>query len=208
MLNVIDEFKRECLANDVGRLITVDDVVDRLVALVKERGAPRYLRMDKGSAFVAPATNDWCRFNESGSLSIEPGSPWQNGWIELFNARLRDEFLNGQPFDSLIEAKVLFDGWRHDTKARTNARRHRTKDSGVLCRDLEVQEPADTRTSDLENGVLLDSREYGQNPRGINPGLGTCRFAQWSFAPRGFLRRQVRRLVLIAILMRLDIGEQ
>jgi putative transposase len=114
MLNIIDEYTRECLAIDVARSITADDVVNRLDALAAERGAPRYLRMDNGPEFVAHAINDWCRFNASGSLFIDPGSPWQNGWIESFNARLRDEFLNGQQFDSLFEAKVLLGDWRHE----------------------------------------------------------------------------------------------
>jgi putative transposase len=114
MLNIIDEFTRECLTIDVARSITADDVVRRLDELVKERGAPHYLRMDNGPEFVAHALNDWCRFNKSGSLFIDPGSPWQNGWIESFNARLRDEFLNGQQFDSLLEAKVLLADWRDE----------------------------------------------------------------------------------------------
>lgn len=114
MLNIIDEFTRECLAIDVARSITADDVVNRLDALVAQRGAPCYLRMDNGPEFVAHAINDWCRFNASGSLFIDPGSPWQNGWIESSNARLRDEFLNGQQFDSLFEAKVLLGDWRHE----------------------------------------------------------------------------------------------
>ncbi len=114
MLNIIDEFTRECLAIDVGRSITADDVVRRLEQLASERGAPRYLRMDNGPEFVAYAINDWCRFNGTGSLFIDPGSPWQNGWIESFNARLRDEFLNGQQFDSLFEAKVLLGDWRDE----------------------------------------------------------------------------------------------
>ena len=114
LLNIIDEFTRECLTIDVGRSITADDVVNRLDQLASERGAPCYLRMDNGPEFVAHALVDWCRFNGAGSLFIDPGSPWQNGWIESFNARLRDEFLNGQQFDSLFEAKVLLGDWRHE----------------------------------------------------------------------------------------------
>lgn len=114
ILNIIDEFTRECLTIDVSRSITADDVVNRLDQLAKERGAPCYVRMDNGPEFVAHALNDWCRFNGTGSLFIDPGSPWQNGWIESFNARLRDEFLNGQQFDTLFEAKVLLKDWRHE----------------------------------------------------------------------------------------------
>ena len=114
MLNVIDEFTRECLAIDVARSITADDVIRRLEQLSAERGAPCYLRMDNGPEFVCYALNDWCRFNGSGSLFIDPGSPWQNAWIESFNARLRDEFLNGQQFDSLFEAQVMLRDWREE----------------------------------------------------------------------------------------------
>src|SRR5664280_2476184 len=89
-------------------------VVIGLDQLAHELGAPCYLRMDNGPGFVAHALVDWCRFNGAGSLFIDPGSPWQNGWIESFNARLRDEFLNGQQFDSLFEAKVLLGDWRHE----------------------------------------------------------------------------------------------
>src|SRR5665213_3159893 len=114
LLNIIVEFTRECLTIDVGRSITADDVVNRLDQLASVRGAPCYLRMDNGPEFVAHALVDWCRFNEAGSLFIDPGSPWQNGWIESFNARLRDEHLNGQLFDSLLEAKVLTEAGRID----------------------------------------------------------------------------------------------
>jgi len=114
LLNIIDEFTRECLAIDVGRSITADEVVNRLEALAKERGCPVYLRMDNGPEFVAHGLNDWCRFTETDALFITPGSPWQNGWIESFNARLRDEFLNGQQFDSLLEAQVLLSDWKQE----------------------------------------------------------------------------------------------
>jgi len=114
LLNIIDEFTRECLAIEASRSISADDVVTRLEQLAVERGAPCFLRMDNGPEFVAHAINDWCRFNGSDSLFIDPGSPWQNCWIESFNARLRDEMLNGQQFDSLLEAQVLLGDWRHE----------------------------------------------------------------------------------------------
>lgn len=83
--------------------------------------------------FVAHSINDWCRFNGSGSLFIDPGSPWQNGWIESFNARLRDEFLNGQHFDSMLEAKVLLSDWRHESN-------HEQIHSALVRQDREHQE--------------------------------------------------------------------
>lgn len=114
LLNVIDEYSRECLAIEVERSIDADGVVACLERLRAERGAPVYVRFDHGPEFIAYAVADWCRFNGTDTVFIDPGSPWQNAWIESFNGRLRDEFLNGQRFDSLLEAKVLLEDWRID----------------------------------------------------------------------------------------------
>ena len=114
ILNVLDVFTRECLSNTTERSITADDVTKLLDQLVTERGVPAYLRMDNGPEFAAYAIRDWCRFNGSSTTFIDPGSPWQNGHVESFNSRLRDEFLNGQLFDSLLEAQVLLEDWRHE----------------------------------------------------------------------------------------------
>ena len=114
LLNVIDEFTRQCPAIVVARNIDADGVVACLERIAAERGAPVYLRFDNGPEFIANAVADWCRFNGTGTVFIDPGSPWQNAWIESFNGRLRDELLNGYRFDSLLEAKVLIEDWRID----------------------------------------------------------------------------------------------
>ena len=114
-LTVIDEFTRECLAIEVDRTIDADHVVTVLERLVAERGiAPVYVRFDNGPEFVAHAVADWCRFNGTDSVFIDPGSPWQNAWIESFNGKFRDELLNGWQFDSLLEARVIIEDWRID----------------------------------------------------------------------------------------------
>ena len=114
MLNVIDEFTREALAIHVDRGIDADGVVAVLDDLALQYGAPVYVRFDNGPEFVANAVNDWCRFHSAASLFIDPGSPWQNAWIESFNGRLRDELLNSWRFDSLLEARVIIEDWRRD----------------------------------------------------------------------------------------------
>ncbi len=114
LLNVIDEFTRECPDIEVARNIDADGVVSCLERIAAERGAPMYLRFDNGPEFIAHAVADWCRFNSTRTVFIDPGSPWQNAWIESFNGRLCDEFLNSHRFDSLIEAQVLIDDWRID----------------------------------------------------------------------------------------------
>jgi putative transposase len=98
----------------VGRSIDADSVVATLDRLAAERGAPAFVRFDNGPEFIAAAVADWCRFNDVATVFIDPGSPWQNAWIESFNGRLRDEFLNGWQFDSLLEAQVLIEDWRID----------------------------------------------------------------------------------------------
>ena len=107
LLNIVDEFTREVLAIEVERSIDADRVVAVLDRLATECRAPRFVRFDHGPEFIAYALADWCRFNGTGSLFIDPGSPWQNDYIESFNGQLRDEYLDGQLFDSLFEAMVL-----------------------------------------------------------------------------------------------------
>ncbi len=82
--------------------------------LAKDRGAPVYVRFDHGPEFIAYAVSDWCRFNDTDITFIDPGSPWQNAWIESFNGRLHDEYLNGQLFETLLEARILLEDWRID----------------------------------------------------------------------------------------------
>jgi putative transposase len=115
LLNVIDEFTREALAVVVDRSIDADHVVVTLDRLTIERGrAPAFVRFDHGPEFIAHAVADWCSDNGTKTVFIDPGSPWQNAWIESFNGRVRDEMLNLWQFDSLLEAQVLIEDWRID----------------------------------------------------------------------------------------------
>ena len=112
MLTLIDEYTRECLAIDVARRLTSEDVLERLSDLFVRRGVPDYIRSDNGSEFTAQAVRDWLERVGVKTLFIEPGSPWENGYIESFNGKLRDELLNVEIFDTLLEAKVLIERWR------------------------------------------------------------------------------------------------
>ena len=112
MLTVIDEYTRECLAIDVARRLTSEDVLERLSDLFVRRGVPEYIRSDNGSEFTAKAVRQWLGWVDVKTLFIEPGSPWENGYIESFNGKLRDELLNVEIFDTLLEAKVLIERWR------------------------------------------------------------------------------------------------
>ena len=112
MLTLIDEYTRECLAIDVARRLTGEDVLERLSDLFVRRGVPDCIRSDNGSEFTAKAVRHWLGRVGVRTLFIEPGSPWENGYIESFNGKLRDELLNVEIFDTLLEAKVLIERWR------------------------------------------------------------------------------------------------
>jgi putative transposase len=112
MLNVVDEFTRECLAIRVDRRLKSTDVIDVLSDLFILRGVPGHIRSDNGPEFVAKAVQAWIHAVGAKTAYIEPGSPWENGYIESFNARMRDELLNGELFYSLKEAKIIIESWR------------------------------------------------------------------------------------------------
>ena len=112
MLNLIDEYTRECLAIHVRRRINSTSVIDVLADAMIEHGIPEYIRSDNGPEFVAEVLRKWLASTGSATLYIEPGSPWENGYCESFNSKLRDEFLNGEIFYSLKEAQVLAERWR------------------------------------------------------------------------------------------------
>lgn len=111
ILNILDEYTRECLASLPRRKWRDNDVMEVLVGLMLLHGTPEYLRSDNGSEFTSKTIREW--LDQAGVITvyIEPGSPWENGYIESFNARMRDEFLNGELFDTLWEAQVLTERW-------------------------------------------------------------------------------------------------
>jgi transposase InsO family protein len=112
MLNVIDEFTHECLAIRIERSLKSADVIDVLSDLFILRGVPGHVRSDNGPEFVAKAVQEWIGAVGAKTAYIMPGSPWENGFIESFNARLRDELLDGEIFYSLAEAKIIIESWR------------------------------------------------------------------------------------------------
>ncbi|WP_131113674.1 IS3 family transposase [Lichenihabitans psoromatis] len=111
-LNVVDEFTRECLAIRVARKLNSTDVIDVLSDLFILRGVPGHIRSDNGPEFIAQAVQDWITAVGAKTAYIAPGSPWENGYVESFNARFRDELLDGEIFYSLKEAQVIIESWR------------------------------------------------------------------------------------------------
>jgi transposase InsO family protein len=114
MLTLIDEYSRECLAIVVERNLKSDDVLFCLTEMFIRHGAPEYIRSDNGSEFIAKSVRQWLSSIGVQTLYIEPGSPWENGYIESFNGKLRDELLNREIFYTLKEAQILIEQWRRE----------------------------------------------------------------------------------------------
>jgi transposase InsO family protein len=122
MLNIVDEFTHECLAIRIARRLKSIDVIDVLSDLFILRGVPGHVRSDNGPEFVAKAVQDWIAAVGAKTAYIAPGSPWENGFIESFNGRLRDELLDGEIFYTLNEAKIVIETWRrHYNTVRPHA---------------------------------------------------------------------------------------
>jgi transposase InsO family protein len=112
ILTLVDEYTRECLAIDVRRSFTSEDVLARLAELFIFRGTPDYIRSDNGPEFIALELRAWLNRLDVKTLFIEPGSPWENGYIESFNGKFRNELLNGEIFYTLEEARIIIARWR------------------------------------------------------------------------------------------------
>ena len=111
---LVDEYTRECLALEVRRGMTAQAVGEVLAGVVRERGAPAHLRSDKGPEFLAKTIRAWMSKAGVETLYIEPGAPWENGYAESFNSKVRDELLNAEEFASLLEARVLAQEWKRE----------------------------------------------------------------------------------------------
>lgn len=112
MLNIVDEYTRECLSIKIKRKLNSNDVIDVLSELFLVHGVPDHIRSDNGPEFIAKVLRKWLEKLKVKTLYIAPGSPWENGYIESFNSRLRDELLNLEIFNTLREAQILIERWR------------------------------------------------------------------------------------------------
>ena len=157
MLNIIDEFTRECLAIRVSRKLKAVDVIDALTDLFILRGIPGHIRSDNGPEFVAKALRDWIVAVGAKTAYIEPGSPWENGYCESFNSRLRDELLNGEIFYSLEEARVVIEAWRkhYNTQRPHSSLAYRPPAPDALVWPAPNPGPASPATPALAMGPVM-----------------------------------------------------
>jgi putative transposase len=144
MLTMVDEYTRQCLVIHPARSITSDQVLDTLESLAVTWGAPTFIRSDNGSEFIAQIIRDWCHTAQIQTLYIEPGSPWQNGFIESFHSRFRDECLNQEIFFSIAETRVVVEDYRrfYNQERPHSSLGYKTPDE--FAQDLNYH-PADKR---------------------------------------------------------------
>jgi transposase InsO family protein len=156
MLNVVDEFTRECLAIRVARKLKAADVIELLADLFITRGTPEHIRSDNGPEFVAKAVQGWIAAVGAKTAYIAPGSPWENGYIESFNGKLRDELLRGEIFYSLREAQVLIEAWRrhYNTLRPHSALRYRPPAPEVPLWPAAQPRPAPPATQPVEQASI------------------------------------------------------
>jgi transposase InsO family protein len=157
MMPIVDEYTRECLAIEVERSITAEDVIATLARLFEERGEPRYIRSDNGPEFVATALKRWLKASGVGTLYIEPGSPWENAYAESFIGRLGDELLKREVFTSLMEAKVLVEEYRehHNERRPHSALSYRTPSEFAASSCCAAAGAGTELTKELQSATTL-----------------------------------------------------
>jgi putative transposase len=138
ILNIIDEYSRECLISFVARRIRSIDIIFILADLFLQHGVPKHIRSDNGPEFIAKQLVKWFKTLNLQPLFIEPGSPWENGYIESFNARMRDELLNGEIFYTFLEAKTVIEMWvkHYNTKRPHSSLNYRPPNPEVFMPSL------------------------------------------------------------------------
>jgi putative transposase len=148
LLYVVDEFTREALSMGAERRIDADKLVDVLDRIVSERGGyPEFVRCDNGPEMTSNALRDWCRFSRTGTAFIEPGSPWENPFVESFNSRVRDELLAVEVFSCLTEVKVMIEDYRRDYNRCRPHRAHRMMTPAAFAAGWREAHPALTPAS-------------------------------------------------------------
>ncbi len=157
MMPVVDEYTRECLAIEVERSITAEEVVSTLASLFGSKGEPAFIRSDNGPEFVAKAVKQWLEASEVETLYIEPGSPWENAYSETFISRFSDELLKREVFTDLLEAKVLIEDYRghYNHQRPHSALGYRTPAEFAAAADLERKVDDFRKPEELESILTL-----------------------------------------------------
>jgi hypothetical protein len=194
MLTVIDEYSRECLAIRTERRQNQETVLETLADLFLLHGPPDHIRSDNGAEFTATAVREWLHRLDVQTLFIEPGSPWENGYNESFNGKLRDELLNGEIFYTLKEAKVLIEQWRiHYNTIRPHQLARLPTAGTASCQSTChacIGYATMSMDSHFTGGVVIRGRSQVRCP--MPRRLAPRRLTRWSNRAKPFARRQRR----------------
>ncbi len=162
LLYVVDEFTREALAMEAERNIDGDKVVDVLDRIIAEQGRrPELVRCDNGPEMTSHALRDWCRFSRTGAAFIEPGSPWENPFVESFNSRVRDELLAVESFSCLTEAKVMVEDFRRDYNAHRPHRAHQMMTPAAFATGWKATHEAARASAELHDRYAIAPFDAG-----------------------------------------------
>jgi putative transposase len=162
LLYVVDEFTREALAMEAERSIDADRVVNVLDRVIAEQARrPELVRCDNGPEMTSAALRDWCRFSRTGAAFIEPGSPWENPFVESFNSRVRDELLSGEVFSCLAEAKVMVEDFRQDYNRCRPHRAHGMMTPQAFKTGWETAHNAAPASAELHDRYAIASFDAG-----------------------------------------------
>ena len=165
LLYVVDEFTREALAMVAERRIDADRVVEVLDGIVAERGThPELVRCDNGPEMTSAALRDWCRFSRADAAFIEPGSPWENAFVESFNSRVRDELLAVEQFSCLTEVQVMVEDFRDDYNRCRPHRAHAMMTPEAFRTGWETAHQAARASAELHSPYGLTPLNAGANP--------------------------------------------
>jgi putative transposase len=165
LLYVVDEFTREALVMEAERRIDADKVVDVLDRIVlNQHRRPEFLRCDNGPEMTAYALRDWCRFSRTGTAYIEPGSPWENPFVESFNSRVRDELLAVENFSCLTEAKVMVEDFRVDYNRNRPHRAHKMMTPAAFAAGWKTAHEAAPASAGLRSAYGLAPSNAGGSP--------------------------------------------
>ncbi len=165
LLYVVDEFTREALAMIAERRIDADKVVEVLDGIVAERGRrPELVRCDNGPEMTSAALRDWCRFSRTGAAFIEPGSPWENAFVESFNSRVRDELLAVEQFSCLTEVQVMVEDYRQDYNHARPHRAHGMMTPAAFAEGWRAAHEAARASAGLHSSYGLAPSDAGANP--------------------------------------------
>ena len=165
LLYVVDEFTREALAMEAERRIDADRVVEVLDRIVSGQGRrPEFVRCDNGPEMTSAALRDWCRFSQTGAAFIEPGSPWENPFVESFNSRVRDELLAVEVFSCLAEVKVMVEDFRQDYNRYRPHRAHGMMTPAAFKTGWETVHEAARASAELRSPYGLAPFNAGANP--------------------------------------------